>query len=213
VRDMLEDADDMAVVEGIIRFARAFDRQLVAEGVQNSTLGLLLLAMGCDIAQCYGIAPPMAPESVVGWCHRFRPDPEWAEAARWSAQDLPFIAAELQHRHWVDDVCVWLAHDRAHGAPPLLDSHECSFGRWYDSGGAARMGLDGANWSDVLALHESLHDLVRGLCPTSGDEIDAKVKIADLVRLRDELVRKLRAMRGMAMQGTAASAARAFVAR
>lgn len=59
VRDMLEDKGDMAIVQGIIALAKAFDRQTVAEGIETEEHFKVLLDMGCEIGQGYSIARPM----------------------------------------------------------------------------------------------------------------------------------------------------------
>jgi len=60
VRDMLDDPDDLAILEGVIGLAAAFRRQVIAEGVETIEHGEVLLQLGCDLAQGYGIARPMA---------------------------------------------------------------------------------------------------------------------------------------------------------
>jgi diguanylate cyclase (GGDEF)-like protein/PAS domain S-box-containing protein len=67
VRDMLEDSNDLAIVNGVIGLARAFGRHVVAEGVESIEHQELLMTLGCDVAQGYGIAKPMAAELFHGW--------------------------------------------------------------------------------------------------------------------------------------------------
>ena len=67
VRDMLEDKGDMAIVQGIIALARAFDRQTVAEGIETEDHYRVLLEMGCELGQGYGIARPMPANKLVDW--------------------------------------------------------------------------------------------------------------------------------------------------
>jgi diguanylate cyclase (GGDEF)-like protein/PAS domain S-box-containing protein len=77
VRDMLTDAGNRAIVEGVIGLARAFRRQVIAEGVETVAHGQLLLDLGCELAQGYGIARPMPPSAVAGWVAGWRPDAVW----------------------------------------------------------------------------------------------------------------------------------------
>jgi len=67
VRDMLEDQGDRAIVEGIIMLARAFDLKVVAEGVETTEHYRMLVKMGCQIGQGYGIARPMPVGKFIGW--------------------------------------------------------------------------------------------------------------------------------------------------
>lgn len=80
IRDMLRDAEDRAIVAGVIGLAKAFDRAVIAEGVETVEHGLHLLALGCDLAQGYGIAPPMSPERLPDWIRQWRPNSAWAAA-------------------------------------------------------------------------------------------------------------------------------------
>ncbi|HLD66106.1 MAG TPA: EAL domain-containing protein, partial [Pseudomonas sp.] len=67
VRDMLTDPDDMGIVEGVIRLASAFNRQVIAEGVETLEHGVALRRLGCRFAQGYGIARPMPAEQIADW--------------------------------------------------------------------------------------------------------------------------------------------------
>ncbi len=67
VRDMLEDKGDRAIVQGIIALAHAFEREIVAEGIETEDIYQALLEMGCEIGQGYGIARPMPPEEFLRW--------------------------------------------------------------------------------------------------------------------------------------------------
>ncbi|MCK9200392.1 MAG: EAL domain-containing protein [Gallionella sp.] len=67
VRDMLEDKGDMAIVQGIIALAQAFDRQTVAEGIETEAHYRALLDMGCELGQGYGIARPMPADELARW--------------------------------------------------------------------------------------------------------------------------------------------------
>jgi predicted signal transduction protein with EAL and GGDEF domain len=80
VRDMLDDPDDLAIVQGIMGLAAAFRREVIAEGVETQAHGKRLLAMGCELAQGYGIARPM-PASLF---------PAWV--ANWQAQKSDWLA-------------------------------------------------------------------------------------------------------------------------
>lgn len=71
VLGMLKDADDRAIVEGVIGLVRAFHREVIAEGVETWAHGELLLKLGCELAQGYGIARPMPVTEVSGWIARW----------------------------------------------------------------------------------------------------------------------------------------------
>jgi EAL domain-containing protein (putative c-di-GMP-specific phosphodiesterase class I) len=79
VRDMLEDPDDLAILEGVIGLAAAFKREVIAEGVETVAHGTALLDLGCELAQGYGIARPMPPEQLPDWVAGWQPDAAWCE--------------------------------------------------------------------------------------------------------------------------------------
>ena len=77
VRDMLHDSNDLAIVKGVIGLAAAFRREVIAEGVETTAHGIQLLALGCELAQGYGIARPMPAADIPGWVVDWRPDGAW----------------------------------------------------------------------------------------------------------------------------------------
>lgn len=78
VRGIIENKDDLALTKAIIGLANAFDRQVIAEGVETAAQGQLLVSLGCHLAQGYGIAKPMPAAHVLGWLGQF--EPAWAIA-------------------------------------------------------------------------------------------------------------------------------------
>jgi diguanylate cyclase (GGDEF)-like protein/PAS domain S-box-containing protein len=77
VRDMLDDPEDLAIVEGVISLAKAFQREVIAEGVETIEHGTTLLHLGCKLAQGYGIARPMPASEIPPWLESWRPDNAW----------------------------------------------------------------------------------------------------------------------------------------
>ena len=72
VQNMLTDAQDRAIVEGVISLARTFDCVAVAEGVETPAQARMLLDLGCDIGQGEGIAAPMPADQVATWVANWR---------------------------------------------------------------------------------------------------------------------------------------------
>lgn len=79
VRDMLSDADDMAIVESVIYMAKRFGRAMLAEGVESVAHAEALLALGCELAQGYGIARPMPADALCDWMAG------WPSSTAWQA--------------------------------------------------------------------------------------------------------------------------------
>lgn len=81
VRDMLDNPDDLVILRGILGLATAFKRQVIAEGVETVEQGTMLLQLGCELAQGYGIARPMPGDDLPGWAGAWRPDAAWSDPA------------------------------------------------------------------------------------------------------------------------------------
>jgi EAL domain-containing protein (putative c-di-GMP-specific phosphodiesterase class I) len=79
VRDMLENADDLAIVQGILGLTKAFGKTAVAEGVELTEHLSVLQNMGCHIAQGYAIGYPMPEHEFLRWLKDFKPDMTWAQ--------------------------------------------------------------------------------------------------------------------------------------
>lgn len=80
LRDILHDGDDLALTTAVIGLARAFDRQVIAEGLESIEHGELLLRLGCEVAQGDFIAQPMPADDVPGWVAGFVAPAQWQAA-------------------------------------------------------------------------------------------------------------------------------------
>lgn len=67
VRDMLDNDRDRTLVRGIVSLAHAFERQVIAEGVETPAHAEALRELGCDGLQGYGIARPMPLSDLTRW--------------------------------------------------------------------------------------------------------------------------------------------------
>ena len=154
VRDMLDDPDDLAILDGVIGLSQAFRREVIAEGVETAEHGEMLLRMGCDKAQGYGIARPMPAHELPAWKEMWQPDPSWSEAHRSQRIDLPLLVARVELRAWAKAMEAYLAGEREH--PPPLDQHTSPFGLWLSGHGRTHY----AHHADFCALgplHHHLH--------------------------------------------------------
>jgi diguanylate cyclase (GGDEF)-like protein/PAS domain S-box-containing protein len=172
IRNMLDDADDLAIVEGVIGLTQAFQRKVIAEGVETVEHGLVLLLLGCDMAQGFGIARPMPASMLPEWIEQFRPDELWslATAFQWSREDLPMLIAEVDHGRWKKSLYSYL-EDKFDTLPaPPLDHRTCRFGRWYYSPDSQRYAAVDA-FQTLESLHTRLHELGGQLlhCREAGD--------------------------------------------
>ena len=80
------DADDAAIVRSIIDLGEALGLRVVAEGVETLETWHRLAAMGCDLAQGYYLARPMAAPNATSWLLNRLALPEQATAASRAAE-------------------------------------------------------------------------------------------------------------------------------
>ncbi len=196
VRNMLDDPEDLAILEGVLGLATAFRRQAIAEGVETQEHGELLLQLGCEMAQGYAIAKPMPASDIPGWVEKWRPDSSWFHLGPVDRDDLPLLFAGVEHRTWILSIENCLQGDCA--GLLSLDHRKCNFGIWLESTGLERYGTHD-DFSVVEQLHRQVHRLAVDLCGDQGqsENLPERVKIGALHDLRDALIRQLKTL----MQG------------
>ncbi|MEQ1637360.1 MAG: EAL domain-containing protein [Methylococcales bacterium] len=195
VRDMLDNKEDLALIEAVIGLATVFDRRVIAEGVETAEHGVLLMRIGCDLAQGYGIARPMPPDAVLAWGKQFIPDPSWALWAnvQWELNDFPLLVAQYDHLKWLTklvnstDGKTLSSADWEH-----KDHNQCRFGQWY-------MGHGALNYSHlpeftaIAPIHAEVHQLgskVIDLCKAGEFEFAQELS-QDLISLNDKIMAQL----------------------
>lgn len=67
VQDMLTNPSNVAIIRGIIGFAKAFNCLIIAEGIETDEQLNALVNLGCHYGQGYYIARPMPAESIESW--------------------------------------------------------------------------------------------------------------------------------------------------
>jgi EAL domain-containing protein (putative c-di-GMP-specific phosphodiesterase class I) len=77
VEGMLKDLNDLSILKSVLSLSADFHREVIAEGVETIEHGTMLLKLGCDLAQGYGIARPMPAADLPSWAATWRPDPSW----------------------------------------------------------------------------------------------------------------------------------------
>ena len=181
VREMLSDRDSIAILEGIIELARAFDRKVIAEGVETGEHAEMLLRLGCVYAQGYGIARPMQADALPAWQSAWCPDPVWAGIRRVRREELEVLHAIVEHRAWLAEFENHLCRNGARVAfPELLWASLPAESRQAEARDAQRQLLSLV--SNLLFLKEN----------NRGHE--ALAQLSELTVLSDRLARELLAL-------------------
>jgi len=192
VRDMLDDPDDLAILGGVLGLASALRRQVIAEGVATVEHGTMLLQLGCELAQGYGIARPMPGADLPAWALAWRPDPAWTNLPTVGRDDQPILFAGAEHRAWIAAVEDFLRGKRED--LPLIH-HHCRFEHWLESDGLARHAGQ-PSFLAILPAHRRVHTLATELCEQSacGHAAAALARLDELHTLHEALLGQLQAM-------------------
>ncbi|NDY97057.1 EAL domain-containing protein [Wenzhouxiangella limi] len=186
VRDMLDDPEDLAILNGVLGLASAFDRVPIAEGVETVRHGEILLDLGCDLAQGYGIARPMPAADLPEWIGAWQPSDSWRDRPPKNAVQLRLSFAMVEHRSWVGAVAEFLETGQR---PPALETADCAFGRWLRDH-ADSLQLDDNKLQQLYDLHDQAHSVGRALIAARSNDGEAAggADAEQLFELRDRLL-------------------------
>ena len=204
VRDMLEDPEDLAIVDGVIGLASVFRRQVVAEGVETPAHGRLLMELGCDLAQGYGIARPMPADKLLDWMRDWKAPEEWRGVSLIPREDLPLVTMPIHHHRWVKEFQTVINEqepgNQSQKSPfPALDPSQCEFGRWLKENGRRRYGHLLA-FRELEASHLATHHRAQELASLWQTDPDAaRARLPELDSCRDTLFAVVEELRTMAL--------------
>ncbi|MFH4626365.1 bacteriohemerythrin [Vibrio alginolyticus] len=191
VRNMLDDSDDLSIISGVVGMSQAFGLQVLAEGIETEEHGDLLLRLGCECGQGYGIARPMKAGDLHSWVSHWQAPNTWKAQKPVEFHNLPLLHAEVEHRHWVNQLESWLQGE-TDSLPPLHAS-ECTVGRWIENNGQVRF-QNKPEFTQLLTAHENLHSAGEQLVDAHarGDMEIAHEKLFAIYEYRNAVLSALR---------------------
>lgn len=188
IREMLYNPGDLAIIQGVIGLADAFQRNVVAEGVESIEQILMLLELGCEVMQGYAIAHPMPAKKIPRWIANFSADPRWRVAhSRYPMRDdFELLLIEVTHRYWLETI-------RGNAIVPAgtadarhpANYANCRLTEWYTKIGLPRYGsLPEFRKIDMLhrEVHSTAEDFIK--CdeekqPEMAEKISKQLAIAN----------------------------------
>lgn len=203
VKRMLDRSDNLDIVEGVLRLSEAIQRPVVTEGVESIEIGYMLMKLGSQFAQGYGIARPMPMDRVTSWLE------EWEHANPW--QDL---RAEIEDDHLRYDLGVAVFSQRwwvnaierhlkiccmgekvpatYHSGMPELDESKCQFYCWYRGIGKTRYGKM-PGYGSLYEQHHEMHELAKQIykCTEIGDYEQAWSLFAQLKKVSLKIIEQI----------------------
>lgn len=133
VRKILDDPSDFSIIDGIIALSDSFNRKVIAEGVETTEHGLMLILMGCNQAQGYGIARPMPADQISEWLSNYSPNKAWLAYGerQYSIKNKRIELFRLASQCWLKrfDGAIQIPKE---GVPhwPIMDKTSCPCGAW-----------------------------------------------------------------------------------
>ena len=191
VRSMIDDVNNLDIVEGVIHLSKALQRPVVAEGVENIELGLILLYLGCQYAQGYGIARPMPIEEIDDWLIHWKREKLWHrlhDQEELNSDDIKLKIAVYSHRRWLESVEQYI-ETKGKAELPSLDSGQSTFSHWYHGMGVARYGSR-PSYAFLLPKHLHVHEVAASLIKLvdDGKQEQAKELLGTLATASDDLL-------------------------
>jgi len=165
VRDMLDDPNDFTIIDGIIGLANSFNLDAIAEGVETTEHGLMLLMMGCEQAQGYGIAKPMLAKDYTQWIQGYIPNKEWQQCGnkRRSTKETQVNLFRLVTKQWESKFTnnIQSSPDEAKYWP-IMNSKYCSSGMWITRAKQEQL-FELNSLKQLEIAHEALHHTAQAL--------------------------------------------------
>lgn len=191
VREMLDNPDDLVILDGVIGLSNAFNRIVIAEGVETAEHGEILLQLGCECAQGFGIARPMPADELFDWSVKWRPNAVWSKTLRVSRENLPVIFSSVAHREWMKNVAKYI-QGQSEICPTKLH-HPCRLGIWLNANGIDRFGHQ-PDFEPIEQLHHRVHEMAEALFElhTDGKQAEALARLEELDQAHDILLEKLK---------------------
>ena len=193
VRDMLDDPDNLAILEGVLDLANSFHRQVIAEGVETLAHGEMLLRFNCELAQGYGIAHPMPGNEIPNWSQTWRPHSAWLGLPAVSHDNLPLLFIIVEYRAWITSLENQLKNPNA--ADLSQNRLKCRFDAWLNRDGLSRYGLQ-PNFQIIKQMHSQAYALATEIIDLHAlsRNREAETRLAELHEIRDDLIDRLQSI-------------------
>ncbi|OUR65956.1 myristoyl transferase [Methylophaga sp. 42_25_T18] len=161
VRDLIDDPNDYTIVDGIIGLTQSFHHEVIAEGVETTTHGLMLMLIGCDHAQGYGIARPMPAAEFKTWFNNYQANQDWLDFAylNLSARQKLLTLLTIESKQWLSRMIASLESPTEEIQPwPAINHDQSLYALWL--GQARNQQLFDPDWIERLEqAFNQLHQL------------------------------------------------------
>jgi diguanylate cyclase (GGDEF)-like protein/PAS domain S-box-containing protein len=189
VIDLLHTSSSLSIIEASVGLARAFNVNLVAEGVESEEQGKILLQIGCIIAQGYVVAKAMPAENVIKWIASYKGFSSWAKIVPLNDDQRAILYASVEHRSWIYSFESFIKNTSNN--PPQLDAASCYLGQWIINCSSDEY-LSHPEFEQLQTFHTKLHSYADKLILSNKNE-----KLAGIEKLKslcDEILKRLESL-------------------
>ncbi len=185
VFDMLHDASSFTILEAAIGLANAFKSKIVAEGVEKVEHGVMLLHLGCNVAQGYIIAKPMLVDKIDKWLSEFHGFKEWNEVELIEQKKRNIMLASVEHNQWMLMLKNYI-NDPSSNKIPEMNPEGCRFGIWLKNESNQTL-RDLPEFKQIADNHNKIHDLAKSILMETDDSIkQSKLDEIDDIHLKND---------------------------
>jgi diguanylate cyclase (GGDEF)-like protein/hemerythrin-like metal-binding protein/PAS domain S-box-containing protein len=169
VWDMLHDTDDLIILNGIINLANTFQRDVIAEGVESIEQGVLLLRMGCEVAQGYVIAKPMPMNKIIKWVKEFKVNEKWVNCQAMNRDEISVLYALVEHNAWMNKFEYYIQGKNSQ--IPQQDHTQCKLNEWLSCIRKSSV-IESFKLDRLETLHKELHKKANMVIKSKSDNLN-----------------------------------------
>lgn len=195
IRDMLDDPSDYAIIDGVIGLADSFNKEVIAEGVETIEHGLMLLLMGCEQAQGYGISKPMPMIELIDWLNNYRINQQWQQCGneKRTKKENKIQLFRLITNHWKNRFMACIQSNPENISHwPIMNCKRSPCGLWIKRAKQEKL-LESNNLKQLDKTNDKFHQIANALmCQyQDGDMEEARKGLSELETVFDYMQKAL----------------------
>ena len=195
VRDILQNSDDVAILEAVIKLCQSLNKTPLAEGIETIHQGDLLLSLGCECAQGFGIGHPMMASEISNWIKNYQAPEQWLKHKQTAPANtsFDFLHIATLHNQFVERV-LKAAQDQAPSLFPehIHDPHHCKLGQWLEQQKQTEFGGTEL-YQQICLKHQEAHRLAKAIfdCLHTEQTMKPEEYCEQLLSVHNELINLL----------------------
>ena len=157
IKDIFDEPQDMVILESVVAMAKAFDMQVIAEGVETQEHIDLLMKLGFEVLQGYAISYPMEDSKLMDWIEQHQNSKPWGKVTPLSRTGVTKLIALLEFKKWMEKARHYIIDSESEQIE-LQSPMACGFSRWLYGDG--RDQINQKLFLKIESLHNEIHELI-----------------------------------------------------